>query len=70
MENETIQNLFAFGYDAMTLLPHLAKMRAFPGFYRHGLTGKLNVNELGQVERQLAWAQFKKKAIVSREFVY
>ncbi|NTS76606.1 penicillin-binding protein activator [Catenovulum sp. SM1970] len=63
-------SLFAFGYDAFSLLPNLARMKAFSGFYQSGLSGELSVNRSGQVERKLAWGQFKANKIIRRDTIH
>lgn len=51
---------FAMGYDALAIIPQLAHMEYFPEYRRTGLTGDLSLDENGQVQRQLSWAQFQR----------
>ncbi|MBM7455502.1 hypothetical protein HNR62_001364 [Oceanisphaera litoralis] len=50
--------LFAFGYDALTLIPQLTQLRdnapAVPA-----LTGELSLNERGVVQRRLQWMEYR-----------
>ncbi|MBE0365011.1 hypothetical protein PULV_a3312 [Pseudoalteromonas ulvae UL12] len=57
------QQLFAMGYDAVRLIPELRQLNALPGKRVQGLTGRLSVNELGEIERQLQWAQYRRQSI-------
>jgi outer membrane PBP1 activator LpoA protein len=56
---------FALGHDLYTLIPDLSKLRNFPQFQIHGLSGILSVDQLGHIQRTLSWAKFENgKAIV------
>ncbi|MFY8351553.1 penicillin-binding protein activator [Pseudoalteromonas sp. SSM20] len=59
------QQLFAMGFDAVKLIPHLRQLQMVPGKTLTGLTGNLTVNQDGDVERQLKWAQYQEKQIVT-----
>ena len=59
------QQLFAMGFDAVQLIPHLRQLQMVPGKTLAGLTGNLTVNQDGDVERQLKWAQYREKQIVT-----
>lgn len=52
--------LYALGIDALSILPHLERMRsdATAGF--NGRTGRLGLDEQGRIHRQLQWAVFEK----------
>ncbi len=52
--------LFALGHDLFTLIPELSKLKNFPQYRKHGLSGQLSVDEFGHVNRELSWAKFKK----------
>lgn len=49
---------FAFGMDAWSLLPYLDWLRAHPGTYLPGATGRLSVDDFGRVHRVPVWARF------------
>ncbi len=61
------QQLFAMGYDAMKIVPELKQLHAVPGKLMQGLTGKLSVNQNGDVERELNWAQYQSQSIISHQ---
>ncbi len=50
--------LFAFGYDALTLIPQLAQLRE-GGPAVPALSGELSLNEHGVVERRLQWMEYR-----------
>jgi len=52
--------LFAFGQDAYNLIPHLNEIGATPDNLYSAYTGRLTLNPQGQIQRRMAWAQFKK----------
>jgi len=53
----TMQNrLFAFGFDAYNLLPQLGMLTVLPYLKYEGLTGELQINDSGEVKRQLPQA--------------
>jgi len=58
--NNDLLRFFAMGYDSISLLPHLAELRAATGQQREGLTGALSINEQGVVRRQLHWIRIEK----------
>ncbi|MFN7097273.1 MAG: penicillin-binding protein activator, partial [Gammaproteobacteria bacterium] len=51
--------LFAFGYDAYSILPLLSQLSHNPTNGYQGLTGILYMGNNQQVKRQLTWAVFK-----------
>ena len=51
-QNTIQKRLFAFGYDAYQLLPELGMLNTLHYITHEGLTGKLSVNERGEVVRQ------------------
>lgn len=57
------QQLYAMGYDAVNLIPSLRKLQSFPDETVKGLTGQLSLNDLGEVERILTWAQYQDNRI-------
>lgn len=54
----TSARLFAFGMDAWSLVPYLDWLRAHPGSYLPGATGRLSEDGFGHVHRTLIWASF------------
>ena len=55
---------YALGADAYLLAPRLPILREIPNSFAQGLTGKLNVNPDGVIERTLQWAMYRRgKAI-------
>lgn len=50
---------YALGIDAYRIYPYLKQLIALPGTEIIGETGLLSLNENGQVERKLLWAQYK-----------
>lgn len=56
--NDQLSRLFAFGFDAYQLIPHLAQMTVFPTYHLAGMTGELQLNANQQIERTLKWAKF------------
>jgi outer membrane PBP1 activator LpoA protein len=57
------QQLYAMGYDAVKLIPALRQLQTFPDETIQGLTGQLSLNDLGEVERILTWAQYQDNRI-------
>lgn len=47
------RRLFAFGVDAYNLMPNLANLNAYPQTSADGLTGKLKLNRVGEIIREL-----------------
>lgn len=54
----TSARLFAFGMDAWSLVPYLDWLRAHPGSYLPGASGRLVEDDFGRVRRILTWARF------------
>jgi outer membrane PBP1 activator LpoA protein len=52
------QRLFAFGADAWALVAWYERLWADPSFSLGGATGRLFVDDRGQVQHQPAWAEF------------
>lgn len=57
--SSTIKRLFALGIDAYHLIPNLVRLSSQSDYRINGATGKLLINDQGQIERQLSWAKFK-----------
>lgn len=47
--------LFAFGYDALSLVDNLAQLSTFEHLSVAGLSGDLSINEKQQLNRELSW---------------
>jgi uncharacterized protein len=58
--NNDLLRFFAMGYDAISLVPHLADLRAAPEQQLDGLTGSLSINQQGAVRRKLHWITIEK----------
>lgn len=54
---DTLLRLFAMGFDAYNLLPKLRRLKTLPQLVSRGLTGEINVDDLGVLHRRLPWAQ-------------
>ncbi len=51
---------FAFGYDAVSLIPRLEWMQTMQSQKMEGLSGLLSVDGEGKVHRELAWSEYKR----------
>lgn len=51
--------LYALGIDALSILPHLERMRTDTTAGFNGRTGRLRLDERGRIRRQLQWALFE-----------
>jgi len=51
--------LYAMGIDSFNLLPHLLRLRSHPSEVHEGATGRLSMDEVRRIHRQLLWARFK-----------
>lgn len=49
--NDQLSRLFAFGFDAYQLIPHLAQMTVFPNYHLAGMSGELSLSSSQQIER-------------------
>lgn len=61
---DTDYRLFAMGYDAYNLVPHLRHMALFPEYYFNGLTGRLSLDANQAVRRQLPWGRVQQDKVV------
>lgn len=50
--------LYAMGVDAYRLLPELNQLSSDSSLSYQGATGRLSVNELGQIQREMQWGRF------------
>lgn len=58
-QDETLQRLFAMGYDAYQLVGTLRQQQQLPATIFPGLTGQLRLDSAGNVVRQLSWASYR-----------
>ena len=56
---------YALGADAYLLAPRLTLLREIPNSFAQGLTGKLNINPDGVIERELQWAKYRRGKAVT-----
>lgn len=63
--NDQLSRLFAFGFDAYQLIPHLAQMTVFPNYHLAGMSGELSLNSEQQIERTLKWAKFDHGRVIN-----
>ncbi|WP_419571889.1 penicillin-binding protein activator [Rheinheimera sp.] len=62
-QDETLQRLFAMGYDAFQLVFKLKQQQQFPALPHSGLTGELRLATDGQIQRQLTLGQYSKTSL-------
>ncbi|MBZ9611380.1 penicillin-binding protein activator [Rheinheimera maricola] len=58
-QDETLQRLFAMGYDAVKLVGSLRQQQQLPSAVFPGLTGQLSLNQNGSIVRRLSWASYR-----------
>ena len=58
-QDETLQRLFAMGYDAYQLVGSLKQQQTLPATIFPGLTGQLRLDANGSIVRRLSWAQYR-----------
>ncbi|MDX1391041.1 MAG: penicillin-binding protein activator, partial [Rheinheimera sp.] len=58
-QDETLQRLFAMGYDAYQLVGTLRQQQQLPATIFPGLTGQLRLDTAGNIVRQLSWASYR-----------
>lgn len=64
-QDETLQRLFAMGYDAFQLIGSLKQQRQLSSLSYPGFTGRLTVGADGSIQRQLSWASYQTNRLVS-----
>lgn len=57
---ERFPRLYALGIDALSVLPHLERLRIDTRAGFNGRTGHLQLDERGRIQRHLQWARFDK----------
>jgi outer membrane PBP1 activator LpoA protein len=55
---ESLQRIFALGYDSLQILPKLELMKELPYLRYYGQTGELNVNKDNIISRSILWGQY------------
>lgn len=55
--------LYAMGVDAYRLLPELNQLSTDNSRAYEGATGRLSLNELGQVQREMQWGRFRQGSL-------
>ncbi|WP_337880198.1 penicillin-binding protein activator [Rheinheimera sp.] len=64
-QDETLQRLFAMGFDAFQLVFKLKQQQQFPALPHRGLTGDLRLAADGQIQRQLTLGKYSKTSLQS-----
>lgn len=64
-QDETLQRLFAMGYDAFQLIGSLKQQRQLSSLSYPGFTGRLTVAADGSIQRQLSWASYQTNRLVA-----
>lgn len=64
-QDETLQRLFAMGFDAFQLIASLKQQQRFPAIAFPGMTGQLKLTADGTVQRQLSWAGYRNNRLVA-----
>ena len=59
-QDETLQRLFAMGFDAYQMIGSLKQQQQMPGTIYPGLTGRLRLDASGNIVRELSWAGYRK----------
>ncbi|SEA81428.1 hypothetical protein SAMN04488051_106283 [Alkalimonas amylolytica] len=62
-QDESLQRLFAMGYDALQLIPKLRQQQQLPALRHQGLTGELSLTPERNIRRQLDWARYSQTAL-------
>ncbi|MCF4008585.1 penicillin-binding protein activator [Rheinheimera sp. UJ63] len=64
-QDETLQRLFAMGYDAYHIIGSLKQQQQLPSLSHPGFTGRLTVNTDGSISRQLSWGSYRSNRLVA-----
>lgn len=64
-QDETLQRLFAMGFDAFQLITSLKQQQRFPAIAFPGMTGQLKLTADGTIQRQLSWAGYRNNRLVA-----
>lgn len=63
-QDETLQRLFAMGYDAYNLVGSLRQQQQLPATVFPGLTGQLRLESNGSIVRRLSWASYRNNRLL------
>lgn len=64
-QDETLQRLFAMGFDAYQLIGSLKQQQQLPSLSFPGFTGRLSVASDGTINRQLSWATYRNNRLIA-----
>lgn len=64
-QDESLQRLFAMGFDAYQLVGSLKQQQQLPSLSFPGFTGRLSVLSDGSISRQLSWASYQSNRLVA-----
>ncbi|WNO60313.1 penicillin-binding protein activator [Rheinheimera sp. MMS21-TC3] len=64
-QDESLQRLFAMGFDAYRLIGSLRQQQQLSAIVFPGLTGQLRLNSNGSIVRQLSWAKYQNNRLVA-----
>ncbi|MFC3092641.1 penicillin-binding protein activator [Alteromonas sediminis] len=66
-QRASFARLFAFGFDALTMLSEIHTLAAMPGYRFEGMSGSLRMNQYAEIERQLPMAEVSQQQVSSLE---
>jgi outer membrane PBP1 activator LpoA protein len=66
-QTANFNRLFAFGYDAFTMLPQLPRLAQLPAYQYPGLSGQLQMTAKGEIKRTLPMAQIQQQTVTMIE---
>ncbi|WP_426358702.1 penicillin-binding protein activator [Pseudocolwellia sp. HL-MZ19] len=55
---ESLQRIFALGYDSLQIMPKLELMKELPYLRHYGQTGELNMDKDNIISRSILWGQY------------
>ncbi len=64
-QDETLQRLFAMGYDAYQIIGSLKQQQQLATLSYPGFTGRLTVTADGSISRQLSWGSYRNNRLVA-----
>lgn len=64
-QDESLQRLFAMGFDAYRLIGSLRQQQQLNAIVFPGLTGQLRLNSNGSIVRQLSWAKYQNNRLIA-----
>jgi len=66
-QRASFSRLFAFGFDALTMLSELPVLASLPGYRFEGMSGSMKMNEYAEIERLLPMAQIRQQQVTQME---